>query len=232
MLILAILEFSLSAHGQVSGSEAAIHLINKMFETLGGKEVWQRARTIEVRLKGYHAGEKNLWKEHYWIDLEEPGGRYEITKGDTMHTIAWSASGGWEMKNGIFTKSSAEKVAFEQSYWTKEPYVVLHRLASTTRKSRVALDSLNDRPQRFYVLNEESDTLCWYAVNANFEPVKWGTKVNEELVIEHVLGPLHDYGEFKSPYWGATISGFWRYIHEYVKLSPTSPPVSFRHSKE
>lgn len=227
LLNLTFLSIFSPALGQLRGQKKAVDLVHQMLRTIGGRDVWENARTINIRLRGHYAKEPEPWMEIFWIDLEEPRGRYEITSDSSRRVIAWTTAGGWEDRNGAVEPYSEERLELDKNYWQREPNVIFHRLAKGVPATLVGLDSTDAELRRITIIDAaKNDTLCWFAVNPKSEPVKWSTYINNNL-FEHVLGPLGDYDDIRLPKWGATIGGVWRYEHLQVALSPDPPPVSF-----
>jgi hypothetical protein len=226
-LLMATLSSS-PATAQLQGDEEAVSLVRRMLQTLGAQEVWQQGRTINIQLRGHYAKEQEPWVETFWIDLEEPRGRYEIKSQSSERVIAWTAAGGWEFKDGKLEPYSEARFDLEKKYWAREPNVIFHRLAKGVPATRVVLDTTDANLQRITVIDAvKSDTLCWLAVNLKSEPVKWSTIINNDT-FEHVFGPLADFGGIRLPKWGATIGAVWRYEHVTASLSSEPPQVSFR----
>lgn len=200
----------------LTGDPQAVALAERMLETIGGRELWASARTIEVKLRGYYAREHEPWIETFWMDLENPNGRFELRGGDVDRTIAWTPKTAWEFANGAVETFDQDRHAFELEYWKRQAVVVFHRLAKG-EGTRVAN---GDNEFRFDVFDAGSDELlAQFAVNMKGEPTKWGTRIGERE-FEHVLGPLESYGKLRLPRWGGTLSAVWRYEHQHIALSP------------
>jgi hypothetical protein len=216
-----------SATAQLSGDEEASALVQRMLETLGGRDTWAQARTIYIELRGYYAPEPEPWVERYWIDLEVPRGRYEIRSGESERVIAWTTAGGWESRDGVVEPQSEERHALEQAYWARELTVVIRRLAAGVPASRLELDSISNGLRTITVIDARSgEPLSQLTLTPTAEPVRWSATINEDTH-ERVLGPLEEYDGVRIPRWGATPSGIWRYEHLAASLSSEPPPVSF-----
>jgi hypothetical protein len=207
----------------LTGNPDAVALAEQMLETLGGKTAWTEARMVTVELRGYYAREQEPWYETYWMELEDPRGRFEL-RGETDRVIAWTPDGGWELSNGTAEAMDSTRHAFELEYWKHQPVVVFHRLAKGVPATRVEMGT---NEYRFDVFDAESDALlAQFAVNMKGEPIKWGATIGEQE-FEQVFGPLGEFTNVSMPKWGATITGVWRYEHVSISLAKTPPPVSY-----
>lgn len=222
--LLIILLITQSASAQVSGNEDALHLIDKMFNTIGGKNVWKNAKAINVKLTGYYARDESPWNESYWMDLESPRGKFQIKNKTKNQIIAWTPNGGWDMNEGNVIPLDSAHHSFEMAYWKIQPVVVFHRLAKGIPESRV---EMGDNEFRFDVFDAKSNELiAQFALNKKGEPIKWGSKIGERE-FEHVLGPLKKYENVIQPAWGTVLSGIWRYEHESITLINEITPIDF-----
>jgi hypothetical protein len=212
----------------LQGGAQARAAVGRMLETLGGEEVWAAGRTIRIQLRGHMALEAQIWEETFWIDLQVPRGRYEISTGNSRRVIAWTTGAGWELRGDSLEHFDRERIDFEHAYWTREPNVIFHRLAAATPATRVVVDSTEDELTRITAIDAATgETLCWFAVNVSGAPVKWGTTLGD-LTLEHVFGPLGPYeGGIRIPQWGATVGGVWRYEHLDAALTVEPTTVSF-----
>jgi hypothetical protein len=207
----------------LQGDEAAVLLAERMLETLGGRDMWAQARSIKVELRGWYAREQEPWDEVYWMSLEVPRGRFELSGETTDRVVAWTPDGGWQTDSGELTTMPDDEHSFELAYWRLQPAVVFHRLAVGGPATRVAP---GDNEYRFDVFETESGELvAQFAVNRKGEPIKWGASIGERE-FEHVFGPLASFGDLRMPRWGATLAGIWRYEHSAVELSRKPVSVS------
>jgi hypothetical protein len=192
-----------SSASDLSGDAEALKLVERMLESLGGRQVWAEARSIEVELRGFYARQQEPWNERFWMDLETANGRFELRGKDTDRTIAWTPKGGWELAGGKLEVMPDDRHAFEMEYWKRQPFVMFHRLA-VGGDTRVAM---GDNEYRFDVFDSrKGELLAQFAVNLKGEPTKWGTKIDERD-IEHVLGPLESFGNLRLPRWGTSLDG-------------------------
>ncbi len=209
---------------QLQGDEKAISMVDRMLETLGGKSVWAKAAAIKVELNGYYAREQEPWYEKFWMELDNPRGRFELKNETIDRVIAWTPEGGWEFENGKAEVMENNMHTFEMKYWKRQPVVVFHRLALNKPDTRV---EMGDNEFRFDVFdNESNELIAQFAVNMKGEPIKWGSKINDRE-FEHIFGVLQNYENVIMPRWGASISGVWRYEHLEVSLSEDLPAVSY-----
>jgi hypothetical protein len=224
-IILAIMSLEMLASSDLlDGDQKAVALAERMLETLGGKAIWAQARTIRIELRGYYAREQEPWYETFWMDLENPRGRFELKDEKTERVIAWTPEGGWEVSDGNVEAMDSARHAFELKYWKRQPVVIFHRLARGIPATRVEMGTNEYRFDVFDV--ESSELLAQFAVNMKGEPIKWGSSIGERE-FEHVFGPIEEFNNVLMPKWGATIAGIWRYEHKSVSLTQSQPPVSF-----
>ena len=227
LVFLFILTHSIFA--QVSGNQDALVLVDQMFETIGGKNVWKNAKSINVKLTGYYAREVLPWHENYWMDLEQPRGKFNIKNKEKDQIIAWTPEVGWDMNNGKAFPLDSAHHAFEMSYWKIQPVVVFHRLATGIPETRV---EMGDNEFRFDVFDSSTDRLiAQFALNENGKPIKWGSKIGERE-FEQVFGPLKKYDNVIMPCWGTVLSGVWRYEHNAISLSNEISTIDFTMPKQ
>lgn len=207
----------------IQGDAEAVSLAERMLDRLGGREAWARARSVKVSLQGYYAREAEPWSELYWMDLESPEGRFELSNESINRVVAWTREGGWETDAGERQPFPESRHAFEMEYWLRQPAVIFHRLARGGSATRVKMGT---NEYRFDVFDAKTDELLvQFALNLKGEPTKWGAPIGDRE-FEHVFGPLESYDGIRFPRWGATIDGIWRYEHETFELSSTQIPVS------
>lgn len=222
VLLSIVLSYSSFAQ-QLNGDSASIQVVNNMLESLGGKQIWQNAKGIEISLDGYLSTQEVPWKEKYWLSYQEPGGRYLINSEQTNRKIIWNLEGGENHIDGVFTKQSREEHQGEVGYYMCEPTVVLSKLAKNDPSLSVSIDSANN--EHILVVKQSADTLCLFGFNKRFEPIKWTGYLGERR-IKRVLGPIKKYQKGLYLFeWGAAPSGRWRYIHTKVVLLAKEPEI-------
>lgn len=209
---------------QLAGDKAAIEMVDRMLESIGGKKAWREARSIKVELIGYYAQEENPWKEVFWLDLDTARGRFIIKSETKDEVIAWTPESGWHMTDGVVEAQDSARHHLEMEYWKRQAIVVFHRLATGLPKTRV---ELREDENIIKVLEAGTDdVVAEFRVNKKGEPVQWGTTIGDNEM-EHVFGPLKNFENLSFPVWGATASGVWRYTHSAISLSTSPPLVSY-----
>jgi len=209
---------------KLKGDQNAVKLVERMLETIGGKETWKNARVIRTELRGYYAREQEPWYEIFWMDLESPNGRFVLDRPDSRQVITWTSESGWDFSNNKLAEMDSARFAFELEYWKRQPVVIFHRLAVNKPSTRVEMGSNEFRFDVFD--NESGELLAQFAVNMKGEPIKWGSSIGERE-FEHIFGPLEEFNNIRMPGWGATISGIWRYEHKSITLMKDTPNVLF-----
>lgn len=196
------------AAAQIRGEPAATAAADRLLEHVGGRAAWASARTFYVEervfLRSGDVAQLKIWRDlqtgNRRLERASPSGRF----------IEWlSASGGYEVRDGVARDLPPEDLAIELQGLAQEPYAIYRRLALRDRGLRAQLredGTLNiyDRDERL---------LCWFLLDGKGAPVSWGNFWNGSIN-QHYYGPLADMGDANLPKWGVSTTGAFRF--EYV----------------
>ena len=211
--------------GQLKGDAEAVELAKRMIESIGGKELWARARTLYVIEKSRHPRYGDGLMSEFWRDLQVPQERFSIQNENMDYSKGWTEKGGWTVSKGDLQLKTAEEVATEElRYWPGEIYVMYHRLAREDPTIRL---SRGEDEGQFAAWEDESGRkLGTFWVNVEGEMYRWRHGDENDLT-EYIYGPHTLFGNISFPAWGTMYDGSWSFDYVEVRLFETPPPVSF-----
>lgn len=218
---LACLLLSLEANAELQGDEEAIALADQLVESIGGKELWSRIRTLHVFEQSRSLKGDGIMGE-FWRDLQVPRERYTLTNRDGLVVeFWWDHRGVWQFingeRNGELPHNLHEIVT---AYWPGEIYVMYHRLAKGD--SAVRLEKNEDNS--FTAFDKKLDRrLGTFWINNDGEMYRW----RHDDGTEYIYGPHKKFGDISFPDWGTQVDGSWSFYYTEVRWSEDEPPVSF-----
>ena len=213
-----LLFMSFPALAQIRGDAAAVAAAERLLEHAGGRAAWANSRTFYVEervfLRSGEEAQLRVWRDfetgNRRLERSWPGGRY----------AEWlSASGGYEVRDGVATDYSPEDLAGEVQGLRQEPYAVYRRLALRDPAIRVHLRDKNS----LYVYDRGEHLLCWFLLDDKGRNISWGNFWNGSIN-QHYNGPIVDMGDVNLPKWGVSTTGTFRF--EYVRARMSNEPVT------
>ncbi|MEE8294698.1 MAG: hypothetical protein V3R64_03215 [Sphingomonadales bacterium] len=203
------------AQAELKGDSQAIALADQMIESIGGKAVWSKIRTLYVVEKSRTPTYGDGIIAEFWRDLLVPQERYSIQNENISYTKSWTVGGGWTLRNGEFKTKSAEEVAADEGYyWPGEIYIIYGRLARDDDTLRL---EKGEDPRSFVVYELASGRkLSTFWLNVDGDMYRW-RHGNESDLTEYVYGPHVDFGEISFPAWGTMYDGSWSFSYVEVR---------------
>ena len=208
-------------HAELKGDEAAIALADQMIDSIGGKKLWAKIRTLYVVEKSRSLKGDGIISE-FWRDLQRPREWYTLNNRHNMVVRTW-----WD-ENGIYQtlngkknhKLPADLHKEVQAYWQGEIYVMYHRFARGDESLQLKMNEDDSFRVFDQGLNRHLGTF-W--VNNDGQLYRWrhadGT--------EYIYGPHRSFGEISFPDWGTQVDGSWSFYYTEVRWSEEEAPVSY-----
>lgn len=221
--------FSASANAELQGDAEAIALSDQMIESIGGKEVWSKIRTLYIVEKSRTPTYGDGLIAEFWRDLLVPQERYTIQNENIEYTKSWTASGGWTIVRGEFKLKTKEEVAAQElHYWPGEIYIMYRRLAREDETLRL---EKGEDPRSFVVYEDEGgQRLSTFWLNVDGDMYRWRHGDESDLT-EYIYGPHIQFGEISFPAWGTMYDGSWSFSYvevrgyaEDMNIDYTTPP--------
>lgn len=206
----------------LKGDEAAVALVQKMLDRLGGAEIWSESQMLYLEYSGWRSDPAEPVDERAWRSLAAPDQKvvFEGARSDVTFNMTEDAS--WlefsEREPRIFTE---EEHAENLDFWNYDFYTVIHNLARGDDRITLALEE----PQTVRLKGPRGADWGWFEIDATGQPVRWGAPSGDED-LEYVYGPVRAYGNINFPAWGAATNGFWRFEYSVVDLSRDAFPLA------
>ena len=220
LTLISVCPVTLSA--QLKGDPEAIELANTMIASIGGADIWSRARSLYIVEHSRHPRYGDGLVAEFWRDLQVPRETFTIENDRVTFAKGWTTEGGWTFSQGeLKTKTKDEVSADEVDYWYGEIYVMYHRLAKGDPRIRL---SMGEEDGQFIAWDERSDNkLGTFWLNVEGDLYRW-RHGDESEVIEYIYGPHKQFGEISFPAWGTMFDGSWSFSYEEVRVLDTPPP--------
>lgn len=212
--ILVILSAS-SYGGGLEGDPKALHRVELMFETMGGREVWANARSLYTMERARHPAYGDGIIASFWRDLEKPGEYARLSHKNLDVSYAWNEREGWISRNGELRDFNDDEMKERRYYWGREIYTLYRQLAKGERKLTVR----SVEPNGFYVLDETGDKVGEFRLTPRGDLYFW-QQLGGDNPVAYVYGPHKDFGEISFPDWGTATDGGWGFYYVQVKPSP------------
>ena len=219
------LAVSAPVHAELKGEPGAIDIADRMLESIGGKALWAKIRTLYVIEKSRSEKGDGIIGE-FWRDLQYPRESYTLNnRRDVIIRTWWNKQGFWQTLNGQVNHRLNPKLHQDAlDYWHGEIYVMYHRLARGD--DNLTLTQVDKRS--FSVFDEIlKRQLGTFWVNDDGELFRW----RHEDGTEYIYGPHRSFGDISFPDWGTNVDGTWSFYYTEVRWSPDEPPVSFEAPK-
>ena len=222
MLTVAGALVAMPAYAEMKGNAEAIALADQMIESIGGKELWAKIKTLYIIEKSRTPGQGDGIVGEFWRDLTAPRETFTLKGRAFSFQRTWTAEGGWQVLNGAFRLKTKEEIAGEElPYWYGEIYVLYHQLASDDERLRLELGE-DDRQFTVY-LDETGRRLGDFWLNVDGDMYRW----RHDDGTEYIYGPHRQFGDISFPDWGTQVNGSWSFYYVEVRGFTTPPPVTF-----
>ena len=210
-----------NAKAEMKGDAEAIALADQLVESIGGRALWSKIRSLHVFEQSRSPRGDGIVGE-FWRDLQVPRERYTLTNRDGLKIeFWWDDRGVWQLLNGEQNNDlPADLHAEVTAYWQGEIYVMYHRLAKEDPALR--LDKNDDNS--FTVFDEKLDRrLGTFWVNGDGDLYRW----RHDDGTEYIYGPHRQFGEISFPDWGSQVDGSWSFYYVEVRWSTEEPKISY-----
>jgi hypothetical protein len=203
----------------IRGDSAAIADLLAMVETMGGRAIWARLKSLHFVHEWYPWDRVDSYIEDEILDLTGPRS-WAGRKSEINHAIrAYSPEGGrWSIVNGKFTRGSEEVLANDLRRAPFNFYRMVRAVAIGDPYYEVRYAE-GDIPgtRRIDFAGPNGVVGGWIILNARKEPI-----VKATTEYRYTLGPLQRFGNLRVPAWGVYDNGATRY--EMISLSGDSEP--------
>jgi len=206
--------------GGLEGDSDALKRVNDMFDKLGGRNVWAKARSLYTIERARHPAYGSGITATFWRDLDQPGEYARLQHQKLEVTYAWSTDSGWIERNGELRDFKEDEMAERRFYWERELYTLYHQLAAGERSLTVR----DLPPNGFSVLNEEGENVGNFKLTPEGDLYLWEQKGGSGPVA-YIYGPHKDFGEISFPDWGTATDGNWGSY--YLQVKPSTKPFSY-----
>jgi len=210
------------ANAEMKGDRQAIALAEQLVESIGGAEIWAKARTFYAVEKSRSTLGDGIIGT-FWRDLKEPREWYTLnTRSGNEYKFWWDARGAYQTINGKVNENLGEGVHDEvMDYWHGEIYIMYHRFAKEDESLR--LEKEDDNSFTAYDDSLGGRRLGTFWINGDGDLYRW----RHDDGTEYIYGPHREFGKISLPDWGTQVDGSWSFYYTEVRLLETEPPVSF-----
>lgn len=210
ILLLALLPAARAqAQGQAPAAPTAEQRRDALLDAMGGAAVWRQVIGARITATHYSTQTRLPYRNVIWNDFRRFRLHIEASNRDLTRVFDYDGDAGWRYDGASGTPLPASAVAEERAWWAANVYRTLHRLSLPDPALSVRLlDS-----DRLEVFEEGKGLLAWFRLNAQGEPLQFGT---DGQAPGTTFGPLsvHTSGA-RYPRWGTDSSGSWRYeVHD------------------
>ena len=215
------LAVSTCASAEMKGDAEAIALADQVVESIGGKALWSKIRSLHVIEKSRSIRGDGIVGE-FWRDLQVPRERYTlVNKHGLKVDFWWDKRGVWQFIDGERNLRLPDELHKEvTAYWPGEIYVMYHRLAKEDSSLRLDMNDDNS----FTAVDEETDRrLGTFWVNEDGDLYRW----RHDDGTEYIYGPHKKFGDISFPDWGSQVDGSWSFYYVDVEWSTEAPQISF-----
>lgn len=221
LYLLSCLLLAGNAQAEVKGDAGAIQLAEQMIESIGGKTLWSKIRSLYLVEKSRSEKGDGIIGE-FWRDLQYPQESYTLNnRRDVVIRTWWNKKNIWQTVNGkVNTRLSPYLHDEVLAYWHGDIYVMFHRLARGD--DSLKLTKMDDRAFTVFdeILKRELGTF-W--VNDDGELYRW----RHEDGTEYIYGPHRAFGDINFPDWATKTDGSWSFYYTEVRWSADQPATSF-----
>lgn len=228
-VLMLMVAFSTDARSadRLQGDPQAVDAIERMLERLGGREVWQRTRTLYVEYLGWRTGPAEPVIERAWRDLQQPNQLVEF-EGRSFETIfRMTREGSWLTRGGETSEFSTDRHQSNLAFWPYDFYTIIHNFAVADERIRLEFVP----PHRVVVTSNDGADWGWWEIDSSGAPLKWGAPDDDGESLEYVYGPVKSFGNVNFPAWGASLDASWRFNYVAIDVSTDEIPVSLSPSR-
>ncbi len=210
------------AQAQMKGDPESVAAAKRIIENMGGAALWSKAKWIYCQERAYYASQPGVSTVEFWRRTDAPAEWAYRTAPNVERRAAWTAQGGWRLRDGVFTQMTKDQMQGALGWWPGEIYVMYARFARDDPGLR-----LSKLSERSFVVLDDADGrhLGEFHVNTAGELVAWKRSYGTDSV-HYVYGPLKAIGPLRVPDWGALHDGSFRFYYTDFRLSEADPPVS------
>ncbi|MBT4160894.1 MAG: hypothetical protein HOC70_17075 [Gammaproteobacteria bacterium] len=213
---LVLLALSAGLHaGGLDGDAKALERVEAMLVTIGGREVWAKARSLYTVERARHPAYGDGIEASFWRNLEEPGEYAHLIHTELDVNYGWNTEGGWISRNGELRDFTKDEMTERRFYWDREVYTLYHQLAKGERKLTVR----SVEPNGFYVLDDKGEKIGIFRLTADGDLYLW-EQIGGDDPVAYVYGPHKDFGRVSFPDWGTATDGGWGFYYIQVRPSP------------
>jgi hypothetical protein len=187
---------------------------------MGGREAWKNIKSVTVRATHYEPTLKEPYANVIFNDFLQPRVRFEARSSEISRDRAINIDTGWRVREGEHLHMTPKQFEDDFAWWEANIYRTLVRLANDDPD--LTPTAIGER--RLEIHRGDGRRLNWFELNANGEPIRFGTYDSEDGT---VFGPLASAGAVKYPRWGANSTGTFRYEVTEFLPSDAPPTVSF-----
>ena len=230
LALVQVAVFSSPANGadRLQGDPQAVAAIERLLDRLGGREVWQRTRTLYVEYEGWRTGPAEPVVERAWRDLQQPN-QYIEFEGRTFETIfGMTQEGSWLTRGGETTGFPADRHQSILDFWPYDFYTIIRNFAVADERIRLAYVP----PNRVVVTSDEGEDWGWWEIDSSGAPLKWGAPDDDGEPLEYIYGPVRSFGNVNFPAWGTSADATWRFNYVEIDVSTDEIPVSLSPSRQ
>ncbi len=176
------------ACGQSQEQEPKV--ITNLLNSVGGKEVWSRARGFRMLEIAHYANLKHPLIREYWVDFKQPRIK-ELTRSIERRQVqALNINKGWTNKyDGKIAVWDAKRLSGWQSFWPGIPTRIFHLIAS---KDPSLTYQVHEDKIDFYI---DGNFAVWIATDESGNPVAYGRSMNHKET--HFLGEMLNYNSVR-----------------------------------
>lgn len=180
-----------------------------LLDAMGGAAVWRETIGVRITATHYSTQTRLPYRNVIWNDFRRFRLRIEASNRELVRVFDYDGDAGWRDDGVNVTPIAAARVADERAWWSANVYRTLHRLALPDPALSVHLLE----PDRLAVLEQGRGLIAWFRLNAEGEPLQFGTQADAPGT---TFGPLAAHvGGARYPRWGTDASGGWRYeVHD------------------
>lgn len=211
----------------LSGDPEAVQRMERMLESMGGRQAWASARSLFLHYRQLSSGRRpGEGEQRAWRDLGEPRQRLEYLRTDPSGTLqAWAGGfdpeGGWQRRDGAVTPQPAAEHKDDVQFWPREFYTQFRRIAAGDQGLRYRFTP----PNRIDVFNPDGLPIGWWDIDAAGNLLRWGATTTDGVLLSYVYGPYRKYGAIAFPAWGTASDGTYRFEYRDVAISPKPLPA-------
>jgi len=215
------LAFVSGVNAELKGDPEAVELAQRMIESIGGRTLWSKIRSLHVVGKARSLKGDGILAES-WHDLRQPREWYTLNnRRDMVVRTWWDRQGIWQTVNGKQNyRLPAGLYEEKQSHWPGGIYVMYHRLAREDETLRLTMNEDGS----FTARDERLDRrMGRFWINADGELYRW----RHDDGTEYIYGPHRSFGDISFPDWGSKVDGSWSFYYIEVRWSRDEPPISY-----